>query len=77
MQHQLNERDDLGPRGRSSPRAYTHPGENPEANLKSISHRCYLFEAAFVLELTKETIVLPLGCPQGGIQYRMLTDPAI
>ena len=32
----------------------------------SISHRCYLFEVAFVWELTKETIVLPLGCLQGG-----------
>ena len=36
------------------------------ANLESISHRCYLFEVAFVWELTKETIVLPLGCLQGG-----------
>jgi len=24
-----------------------HPGGNPGANLKSISHRCYLFEVAF------------------------------
>ena len=30
-----------------------HPGGNPGANLKSISHRCYLFEVAFVWELTK------------------------
>jgi len=44
----------------------SHPGGNPGANLKSISHRCYLFEVAFVWELTKETIVLPLGCLQGG-----------
>ena len=36
------------------------------ANIKSISHRCYLFEVAFVCELTKETIHLPLGCLQGG-----------
>jgi len=36
-----------------------HPGGNPGENLKSISHRCYL-EVAFVWELTKETIVLPL-----------------
>jgi len=43
-----------------------HPGGNPGANLKSISHRCYLFEAAFLWELTKETIDLPLGCLQGG-----------
>ena len=33
------------------------PGGNPGANLKSISQRCYLFEVAFVWELTKETIV--------------------
>jgi len=36
------------------------------ANFKSISHRCYLFEVAFVWELTKETIDLPLVCLQGG-----------
>ena len=36
------------------------------ANLKSISHRCHLLEVAFVCELTKETIDLPLGCLQGG-----------
>ena len=44
----------------------SHPGGNPGANIKSISHRCYLFEVAFVWELTKETIRLPLGCIQGG-----------
>ena len=38
-----------------------HPGGNAGANLKSISHRCYLFEVAFVWALTKGTIVLPLG----------------
>ena len=43
-----------------------HPGGNPGANLKSISHRCHLFEVAFVWELTNETIHLPLGCLQGG-----------
>ena len=32
----------------------------------SISHRCHLFEVAFVWELTKETMHLPLGCLQGG-----------
>jgi len=32
------------------------------ANLKSISRRCHLFEVAFVWELTKEIIHLPLGC---------------
>ena len=44
----------------------THPEGNPEANLKSTSHRCYLFEVAFVWEVTKETIDLHLGCLQGG-----------
>jgi len=44
------------------------PGGNPGANLKSISHRCCLFEVAFVWKLTKETIHLPLGCLQGGVQ---------
>ena len=36
------------------------------ANLKSISHRCHVFEVAFVWKLTKETMQLPLGCLQGG-----------
>ena len=45
----------------------SHPGGNPGANLKSISHRCYLILVAFVWELTKETIHLPLGCLQGGV----------
>ena len=44
-----------------------HPGGNPGANLKSISHRCNLFEVVFVWEWTNETIVLPLGCLQGGL----------
>jgi len=44
----------------------SHPGVEWRANLKSISHRCYFFEVAFVWELTKETIVLPLGCLHGG-----------
>ena len=33
---------------------------------KSISHRCYLFDAAFLWELTTEIVDLPLGCLQGG-----------
>jgi len=44
-----------------------HPGGNPWANLKSIFQKCYIFEVAFVWELTNETIKLPLGCLQGGI----------
>jgi len=47
-------------------RARRHPGGNQGATLKSISHRCYLCEVAFVWELPKETVVLPLGCLQGG-----------
>ena len=47
------------------------PGCNLGANLKPISHRCYLFEVAFVWELTRETIVLPLGCLQGGLGKRL------
>ena len=43
-----------------------HPGGNPAANLKSISHRCHPILVAFAWELTKETIHLPLGCLQGG-----------
>jgi len=50
--------------------ACLHPGGNPGENLESISHRCYLFEVAFVWELTKQTIVLPLGCLQGGVWPR-------
>ena len=42
-------------------RASSHPGGNPGANRKSISHRCHPILVAFVWELTKETINLPLG----------------
>jgi len=45
-----------------SPRGVVHPGDNPGANLKSISHICYPILVAFVWELTKEAINLPLGC---------------
>ena len=44
-----------------------HPGGNPGANLKLISHGCHLSEVAFKWELTKETIDLPLCCLQGGL----------
>ena len=36
------------------------------ANIRSISHRCYLREVSSEWELTKETVYLPLGCLQGG-----------
>ena len=42
------------------------PEGNPGANVKSISHVCHLILVAFVWELTRETIDLPLGCLQGG-----------
>ena len=55
--------------------ATNHPGGNPGANLKSISHRSsgkYHFE----WELTKETIYLPLGCLQGGAQFEAVSQHA-
>ena len=42
------------------------PGVELRANLKSISHRCHLFEVVFVWMVAKETIHLPLGCLKGG-----------
>jgi len=48
-----------------------HPGGNPRANLKSISHRCHPILVAFVWELTKETIHFPLGCLQGGSGFAL------
>ena len=36
-----------------------HPGGNPGANLKSISHRCHPFLVAFVWKLTKKTSICP------------------
>ena len=51
-----------------------HPGGNSGANLKSISHMCYLREVAFEWELTKETINLPLGCLQGGYKPPSLSS---
>jgi len=47
---------------------HTLPGDTPGAILKSISHRCHPIRVAFVWNLTKETIDLPLGCLQGGAQ---------
>jgi len=46
-----------------------HPGGSPGANLKSISHRYHPILVAFVWELTKETIQLPLGCLQDGWRH--------
>ena len=46
----------------------SHPGVELRANLKSISHRCYLREVVFESDLTKETIHLPLSCLQGCLQ---------
>ena len=50
----------------------SHPGRNPGANLKSISHGCHPILVAFVWKLTKETIHLPLGCLQGGVEREPL-----
>jgi len=56
------------PRLCPGPSTPNHPGGNPGANLKSISHRCHPILVAFVLELTNETIYLPLGFLQGGLK---------
>ena len=52
-----------------------HPGVELRANLKSISPRCHPFEVAFVWDLTKETIHLPLGCLPGGWLSQRPTAP--
>ena len=64
------------PRGKSAPGLrwlpldctlrVNHPGVKLRATLKSISHRCHLFEVAFVWQLIKETMHLPVGCFQDG-----------
>jgi len=46
---------------------WIRPGGNPGTNLSSISYRYHLILVAFVWELNKETINLPLGCLQGGM----------
>ena len=48
-------------------RGTPHPEGDSGETLKSLSHRCYRREVAFELELTKETIYLPLECHQGGV----------
>ena len=45
----------------------TLPGVELRANLKTICHKCHLFEVAFVWELTERTNHLPLGCLQGSL----------
>ena len=45
---------------------FAHPGDNSKANPKSIFHRCHPILVAFVLELTQDTMDLPLSCMQGG-----------
>jgi len=46
--------------------AADHPEDNPGANLQPISHKCCLFEVAFVWEMTEKTVHLPLVRLQGG-----------
>jgi len=41
-------------------------GGNPGANLNSISYRCHPILGAFVWELTKTNVNLPLGYLRGG-----------
>ena len=54
-----------------------HQVPHPGANRQSTSHRCHLFEVAFVWVLTKETIHLPLGCLQGGCFLEAIPAPAL
>ena len=53
-----------------------NPGGSSGANLKSISHGCYLREVAFQWKLTKETVYLPLCCLQGGLLLFIKDAPA-
>ena len=60
----------VGPASGSAPppvQMVPHPGVELRGNIKSTSHRCHFEKVAFVWELTKETIHLPLGCLQGGV----------
>ena len=55
---------EMAPGGRKEDTVFfclSHPGVELRANLKTISHKYYLFEVAFVWELSNETIHLPLG----------------
>jgi hypothetical protein len=46
------------------------------ANIKSIAHRRYLRKEAFEWETTKESILLSLGCLQGG-EVTAPADPLV
>ena len=46
-------------------RYLSHPGGNTGANLKSISHRCYLFETEFAWELSEQIYSFAPGMPPG------------
>ena len=46
-------------RGKMSECVHDHPGGNPVANLRSISHSCHLREEAFEWELTQELSIRP------------------
>ena len=48
--------------------ALVHPGSNPGANLKSISHRCHPILVAFVWESTKVTTNIAPGLPPGRLE---------
>ena len=56
------------------PENVIHPGGDPGENLKSISHGCYPILVAFVWELTKYTIDLPLACLLGGSKFSTPED---
>ena len=41
-----------------------HPGDNPGTDFEPIPHRCYPILVAFVWQLIKETVYLPMSCLQ-------------
>jgi len=53
-----------------------HRGVELRANLKPISHRCHLFEVAFVWELTKENPFAP-GLPPGRQCFYEMADRTV
>ena len=56
----LKEMTDMSGGPEEVPLAPIHPGVELRANLESISHRCYLFEAAFAWEMTDKNTHPPL-----------------
>ena len=69
---QANPHPHISPRAPYNQPFCNQPVGNPGAKLKPIFHRCYPILMVLVCELTKETINLRLGCPQGGLWHLAL-----